>query len=190
MTSTEWTEDAVLEAFLLESIHADALERYLQRYPDYAEALIDLAHEIAFVETRGDAPATSDEDAWIAGAWGQLNAALASKALTANDWSPTIIQQMQSAFTALPTVVFTCLRDRKVLASTVPQTIMGRLAEILQREVDVLKAFLEGPSVLARSAAYKSKTPPKAADKISFEDLLKDAGVSDADRRRLLDGSE
>jgi hypothetical protein len=185
------TEESVLEAFLLEGpARRGLLETYLQRYPDHAEALIELAHEIAHGEAAAGSPAADDEAALIAEAWAQVSVALAPAAVSAADWSRDALKRMQVGFAA-PMVLFTSLRDRRVLPDTIPAGVVARLARLLGRQVQAVRAYLEQPAVLSGSMAYKSKAAPVAsADKLSFDELLDQAGLSEADRRRLIEEGE
>lgn len=189
MTSTQFTEEAVLEAFMLEEPgQAGVLERYLKRYPDHAAALIDLAHGLALPDpVHGDA-ITGEEGVWIDAAWNRLDAATGAGVVSTQDWTRIVLKAICDKL-GLPMLVVTAFRDRKISPSTVPADIIGQIAATLNRDIAALADYLSQPPVLPRAAAYKAVVQPKTTDaKMSFEQALEDAGVSEADRRKLLGG--
>lgn len=189
MTSIPLTEEAVLEAFMLEEPgQAGVLERYLKRYPEHAAALIDLAHGLALPDPVHDDAITDEEGVWIDAAWNRLAAATGAGVVSTRDWTRIALKAICDTL-GLPMLVVTAFRDRKISPATVPTDILSRMAATLNRDIAALADYLSQPAVLPPAAAYKAVAQPKATDaKMSFEQALKDAGVSEADRRKLLGG--
>lgn len=78
---TDSHSDGVLFAFSVEPRHDRAtLERYLRLYPELAEDLIDLAHELRMVEGLGPSEQVVDSDDTARAAWREYAAAASPKA--------------------------------------------------------------------------------------------------------------
>lgn len=179
------TRDAVLDEFLLEADYGRAtLERYLRDYPQYAASLIDLSRELARAERADDAPLTPAAQSRIDAAWIVHKAAApAADPLTSMspDKSKAIAQDLH-----IPRQVVTCFRERKVDPASVPQGFFRRFAEISEIAVDRLQTLLALPPQRGLARSYKADGKPGSNDKISFEQILIDAGVSESERARLL----
>lgn len=188
MTDREWTEEEVVDAFLLEG-PADrrTLAAFLERYPQHADALIDVAHEIAFIEVSQSAPPAEDEAALIAKGWSTLQAG-GARALAPTDWTRDALARMQGAFDA-PMVLFTALRDRRFRLETVPLRVVEVVASSLSVTREALETYLGQPAGLVRSAAYKAvRAPSVSQEKIDFVEFLDELDMAEDDKRRLLEG--
>ncbi|QTC87477.1 hypothetical protein [Brevundimonas pondensis] len=188
MTRPALSEDQVIEAFLLEdATDSRTLSLYLERYPDHAEALLDLAHDIAFTEVSRHALPSSDEDDLIAMGWATIQSAERT-AVTAADWTGAMMGKVQAAVGA-PMPVVMNLRDRRFKRDSLPPHLLDVLSQCLERTKEAVAEYLEQPAGLAKAAAYKaSQAPQVAAEKLDYADFLRDLGLPEEERRRLLDG--
>jgi len=190
MTRSDLTEEEVIDAFLLEdSTDSRTLAVYLERHPKHAEALLDLAHEIAFSEVSQSAPPAPDEDQLIAKGWATIQAS-AKKAVTIADWTAAVLGKMQGTVGA-PMPIFMNLRDRRFELETLPSKLLNTLATCLETTRGAIEDYLQQPGGLAKGAAYKSIKAPQVADeKLDYAAFLRDLGLSEDEQRRLLDGSD
>jgi hypothetical protein len=74
--------------------------------------------------------------------------------------------------------ILAALRDRLVVAASIPAPFLNRLARATQFPTEKLRSYLDLPAVVAAGASYKSNAKPEAPAKISFEQLLDNSGIS------------
>jgi hypothetical protein len=178
------TQEDVLNAFAMDfEPGARVLERYLSQYPEYSLQLVDLSRELSR-EFDDDRPlSANDLEAINAGMRRLLE-------------RPATLQALQEA----PAKTFTnaakalgwplqaglALRERRIEASTIPARVYEKLAQALQAPVAVLHSFLALPPQVSQLRASKSSTKPVAAEKVSLERTLREAGVDEEVLSKLL----
>lgn len=185
MTVDQSSSEEILSRFALTCRREpEALGRFCLDHPELSSQLIALAHEIALQDARaGDESIDAATEQWIA---------TASAALAQPSRDPFVGlsgQAYQSLRQALgvPSVVLNALRDRLVAGGTVPMGFLERLANGLGAEMVEVAAYLAGPPKLARSQSHKSLAAPQAAStKISFAEVLDEAGLSREQAAALL----
>ena len=183
--------DDILDNFASETVHGAAILRtYLERYPEYAPAILDLSHELRLQREMERQPPAEADEAWLEASWQAFPSdALANPAVSAPDPFAALasgrLAEMRRAMN-VPNAVLSAFRDRCVLASTVPRAFLRRLAGHLSASMDQLMAHLEAPPRLAPGASFKAEVGPQAArEKMTFEAVLEDALVP-AERRKAL----
>ena len=185
MSALQPSNDEILTRFAL-AFRQDsgALGLYCRDHPELAKKLIDLAHELAMQQSlAGDAPLDAATVRWI-------EAACAEGARQGTDPFAGLGSQGYQALREsldVPSVVLNAFRDRMVSGGTVPLSFLERLAGALQTGMVELATYLAGPPKLAQSASHRAARAPRAgADKISFSDLLTQAGVPSERQADLL----
>lgn len=179
--------DDVLDAFAVEPTPGrDTLERYLRRYPQFANELIDLSRELHRELPTETGPETPEDHARIEAAWrrhreGTLQA-------LSDPFSALSTDELRALANTLdvPRQVITAFRDRKVILSSVPRRFLARLAAGLNRSLDALLPALPTTSALAGARSHKSEVKPSDSEPVTFERVLIDAGVPQEKRARLL----
>ena len=179
--------DDVLEAFALEPEAGKAtLEKYLRTYPEYAEAILDFAIEISREDVLRKEPLSAREHALIATSWKKHGEA-ASKPLSDPFKSLSFVELNRIADALeVPKQVLTALRDRLIIATSIPKRFAARMAMELRTEVDALLAFIAVPPALNVVRSRKSDVKPKINPRKTFEQVLTDAGVSSEARQKLM----
>lgn len=172
----------VLLAFSVEPSHDKAtLERYLARYPQYAEDFIDLLHELRIQPLLSNN--TVEDEAIVQHAWSSFAAIPPGQGHRASVPNP-FLSFTGPAFSALAMKlrirrsILIALRDRLVTASSIPTPFFDRLVRAIGAPAEQLRAYFDLPAVVAMGASYKSDEKPEAPTKISFEQLLDNSGVS------------
>ncbi|WP_273455876.1 hypothetical protein [Nevskia ramosa] len=168
----------VLGAFAMEfESGTGVLERYLSQYPEYSLQLVDLSRELSR-EIDEDRPLSADELATVNTRMRRLQKRVATlqSLLTA----PAKIFTDAVKASALPIQAGLALRERRVEVSTIPVRILETLAEELQASVAVLSSYLALPPHVSQLRANKSSIKPTAAEKVSFERILREAGLDEA----------
>jgi len=157
---------------------SDALAEFLAKYPEYAEALIDYAHELSLQrECAGERSITPEDELWIDAQVSRISAARSVVADPFAAWQPSQYVEARKAL-GVPSAVLTAFRDRLVSVASVPLPFLDHLARLLKVGMADLVAFLEGSPRLAGNAVYKSDAAPEApAEKVSFESILAQAGI-------------
>ncbi|WP_447737540.1 hypothetical protein [Rhodanobacter soli] len=82
--------------------------------------------------------------------------------------------------------VLAAFREHRVIADSVPRRFLIRLAAIARTTVEDLTDALRAPGALSTSRSFKAETAPHADGQITFDQLLKDAGHSEAERTELM----
>lgn len=192
MTSTHpaMSLDGVLEQFMMEDAQdAAALERYVRDYPQFALQLIDLSRLIATSDAEEhDQPLSATDQSRIDAAWITHKAA-APTPFQDDDPFATLTgakgKDVADRF-GVPRQVIVCFREHRVDPSTVPTPIVRGFAEEAGVPLAHVIAAMQRPVITATGRNYKADGQPGAEGKMSFEQILIDAGVPDADRARLL----
>lgn len=168
-------EDDVLDAFAAEPSHdAATFQRYLKSYPQFATALIDLSRELSR-EIAEDEPLSEREIAWIEEATRQYS----GESVPAPFAAPTVEQQRAAAQELrVPRQVITAILECKVAIETISLRTRRRLALRFNATVDGLVQSLSGPQ-MSTSRSYKAHIRPSTGDKISLEQALREAKVSE-----------
>ena len=178
--------EQVLFDYAMEPSHDQhTLQRYLQRHPSLAGELIDLSLELRLQRATEGISRPIDE-AWVETSWDKLRSQLEEMV---DPFSSLSVQQMKTARRNLgvPSAVIHGFRTRTVDVATVPLHFLSSLASELGTSLEALRSFLIPPPRLASGLSYKSDTAPLAdPQKISFEQLLTDAGVREEVQAKLL----
>lgn len=193
MTSTHpvTSLDGVLEQFMMEDAQdTAALERYVRDYPQFALQLIDLSRLIATAdaEEEDDQPLSATDQSRIDAAWITHKAAAPASSQD-DDPFATLTGAKGKAVAdrfGVPRQVIVCFREHRVDPSTVPTPIARGFAEEAGVPLAHVIAAMQRPVIMATGRNYKADGQPGAEGKMSFEQILIDAGVPDADRARLL----
>lgn len=190
MTSTRpaMSLEGVLEQFMMEDAQdATALERYVRDYPQFALQLIDLSRLIATADAEeDDQPLSATDESRIDAAWITHKAAAPSHD---DDPFATLTGAKGKAVAdrfGVPRQVIVCFREHRVDPSTVPTPIARGFADEAGVPLAHVIAAMHRPVIMATGRNYKADGQPGAEGKMSFEQILIDAGVPDADRARLL----
>jgi hypothetical protein len=169
------TEDEVLDAFAVEPNHdAATIRHYLQAYPQYAEALVDLSRELSR-ELSEDEPLSDREIARIDDAVRRYVGGPSSAR-----FAPPTVEQCRAAAKELrvPRQVITAILECKVEVETISRRTRERLAAQFNATLEGMVEALSG-SQMSTSRSYKADKRPFVGEKVSFERVLREAGVSE-----------
>jgi hypothetical protein len=194
-TTTQESKDDVLHKFSAESNQdADTLARYLKRYPQYREALIDLSIEI-FTAPKFDEMATEkfpgDKSRQ---AWSKFQSLLSP-----TDPASTTPRPMDNPLSNLSDERFrklaselnvnrlflSRLRDCYIQVRTIPKRFLSVVAQALTVSVEGLTNALEASPTVASGLRHKTSGKPGAGDKITFEEALTSSGLSEEQQAAL-----
>ena len=193
------SREDVLDAFAVEAETGHAtLERYLREYPEYAAALVDLSYELArpIVEEVPQSPseALARADAlWAIHRYARPTAGRPEPSRTAVPVDPLAglpvhEQRRVAGALKIPRQVLTALLDRRVLVTSIPAAFLARLAALLQTSVEALEAAFAQPAVgVSTGRSYKADEKPTSTGQATFDQVLRDAGVGDAEIAALLE---
>ena len=150
--------------------HAD-LRAWLDRYPEYRDALIDLAARwsvSAVLVPRPDAlPA---DPAWVARGKEVVVRVLAELApgesitsLLAQAQAIGLTMQDAAAHADLSVPLFAQLDRRLIRFESLPDALFVRLAEAIERTIADVRAYLAGPPMLPQGAQFRADYAPVSA---------------------------
>lgn len=178
------TADDVLRAFAMAfEPGAGVLQRFLEQYPEHSLALVDLSMELTR-EFDDDAPSGGPELDFAAAGVARLKE------------RTTTLQSLQAApakvFTeaikvlALPMQVGLAFRERRIDVATLPLRVAAKMSEALNTSAETLLSYLALPAMAPMARARKSAVKPAAPEKVSFERVLRDAGLDGQSISNLL----
>lgn len=174
----------VLGAFAMDfEPGAGVLERYLSQYPKYSLQLVDLSRELSR-EFEDDRPLSAEDLATVRAGMRRLQERSAT--LQSLQAAPAKTFTDAAKGLALPMQAGLALREHRIEASTIPLRILEKLAQALQTSVTVLHSYLALPPQVSQHRASKSSAKPTAAEKVSFERILREAGVDEDVLSKLL----
>lgn len=179
--SQPMTRDEVLYAFAVEEDGGrDTLMRYLTAYPQYAYDLLDLSREL--VHPVLDEPFSAADEQRVSAAVARFRGGIVKQAPVplASQAFNVAAERLQ-----LPLLAMLAFRERRIDLTSVPARFLERLAGALETSLDQLRAFLSQPAMVSATRQSKSRVKPAAATKVSFEKILRDAGV-EAERVQAL----
>ena len=178
------TREDVLNAFAMDfEPGTGILERYLSQYPEYSLQLVDLSRELSR-EFDDDEPLSADDLAAVSAGMRRLQKRPAT--LQALQEAPAKTFTNAAKALGWPIQAGLALRERRIEASTIPARVHEKLARALQASAAVLNSFLALPPQTSQLRASKSSTKPVAAEKVSLERTLRDAGVDEEVLSKLL----
>lgn len=182
----KFTCDQVLESFAMErDADGKTLQRYLQEYPEYASQLVDLSQEIFRFDIEDESPLSVEDQMLIDSAWSRIQSAPSKVAIDPlADLSVPKLREIAQTLD-VPRQVLTAFRERTVIVASVPKRFLTRLAGLVESNFQALReALAQPPQLLTRS--YKADDKPAEAVQVTFEQLLRDAGLSDEQIALLL----
>lgn len=178
--------DQVLELFAMEPDTGGlTLQRYLRKYPEYTTQLVDLSQEIFRFSIQEERPLSADDHVRIDTAWSRIHSV--PNTVVIDPFTALSVPQLREIAQSLkvPRQIVTAFRERTVIVSSVPKHFLEHVARLVGRNVQELLGILAlPPQSLTRS--YKANNKPTEAIQVTFEQLLRDAGLSDEDIKLLL----
>ena len=188
MSNPEAIEDDVLLAYAVEPVHDLAtLERYLQRYPQFTQGLIDCSLELEHSQAPGGLPKTAT--AASAAAWDRFQVAMDQTPLLASN----PFDRLDSGeFRALANelnmnaLLLMRLRDRVVSVATIPRLLVKSLAGKLGVGLDAMERYLSGMPAVAGGVQFKSAGKPVAAPQIDFAEAVRTSQLTAEQQEQLL----
>ncbi len=179
------TLDDVLEAFAMEpSLDRNTLQRYLRDYPDFATALIDYSQEIFQSQQEADRPLDAHDRARVDSALARFQTVAAQAVPALAQMNAGKLGELARLLT-VPHQVVLAFRECGVIVNSVPRRKLIVIADFVGASLQDLTSYLSLPKrSLARS--FKSDDKPSNTEKVTFERLLRDAGLADGEIERLL----
>lgn len=86
---------------------------------------------------------------------------------------------------ATPTFV-TRLRDRQIKPETIPSSFIRVISQKLNRPYEVVLKHFQAPPVLASAQYYKSENKPMVQEQYTFEYALKNSGLTEEQQNKIL----
>jgi len=194
-TTSRASRSDVLHAFSAEANpNADTLARYLKRYPQFRESLIDLSIELFAAPSLDEIPADTVPSDNAKRAWSTFQSRLcptdpasAASRTAENPLSSLSDQRFRELADELNInrLFLSRFRDCSIQVTSIPQKFLLRLAEALAVTFEGLKHALEAPPTVASGQRYKASGKPSAGNKITFEDALTQSGLSEQQQAAL-----
>jgi hypothetical protein len=190
MNSRDPLEEDVLFAYAVEPAHDLAtLERYVLRYPQFTQALIDCSIELEHSPSRGGRPKAM-ASASAEAAWKRFQTAMAQPVEPASNPFAHLNSQAFQALAAelkMNILLLMRLRDRTIRAATIPGQLIRMLAGKLAVRPEEMKGFLNSaPPLAVEGVQFKSAAKPTAAPQIDFAEAVRTSQLTPAQQEHLL----
>lgn len=186
--------ELILYAFSVEPVHDRAtLERYIDKHPDLAEDLIDLAFELrcAEAESLASRQTQAASETRAQEAWKQLIGN--SGKATAPAKPGTLLSKFRGqAFVALadrlkfPRSILIAFRDRQIEPDSIPEGIIARFAEATESTVQTVRDYLSSPPLIIHTAQFKADNKPAQQGRVTFRHLVENTPMTEEEREVLL----
>jgi hypothetical protein len=199
----------VLYEFALakETPDAELLEQFVRRYPAYAGPLTDLAVGIVLDSAGDEDDAVERAAAEVSPAVSRAMSRFQNRLFEVQQKPATPVVRAQSApasvvnpfaqlgrqeYRALAermhsNILFVgMLRDRQIDPATMTQGFRRRVAEEVQVPEEVLAAHWAAQAEAGTRQFYKADEKPQAGPKLSFEDAVRQSGLSEEQQSYLL----
>lgn len=185
----------------------ELLDEFVRRYPEHATALTDFAVELT-LDTFAEA---SDEEAAerlpssvspaVAKAMSRFHNrlyAVKAESSTVRAAPPTLVAE--NPFTALDraqlrslgqrlnanTVFVMKLRDRQILAETIPEGFQRRIAEELKAPMELVAAHFAAQAQIEPRMHFKADQKPEVGAKQTFPEAVRSSGLTPEQQDHLL----
>ncbi|WP_372164540.1 hypothetical protein [Xanthomonas euvesicatoria] len=166
-------EESVLMAFSMESSHGrETLERYIREYPQHTAALIDCSIDLTHEPPAGDAQAPELPDSSVDKAWHRFERAVQQPYTeAANPFAKLDRSSFKSLARSLDVsnLFLMRVRDRAILAATIPAQFVEKLASELGATVQAVGAYLQGPPRMVSGQVFRSDVKPSVGEQITFD---------------------
>ena len=197
--------DDVLYEFSLASAVPDAalLDEFARKYPEYAQALTDLAVDIALDTLRGDKETGHVEPAMspaVSRAMARFSSQLFAVQQTKTSKRRSHTASAQNPFSGLGrsevrsfteglhcnTVFALMLRDRQIDPATITKGFVGAVASELRAPIELVAAhFASQPQSMAPQL-FKAEGKPQQGRQVSFEQAVRQSGLTEEQQKYLL----
>lgn len=183
--------ETILYAYAVEPTHdRNTLERYLSRYPNLAEELIDLTSELRLGEALSPSPAS--EDTGLEAAWREFLACKPQEACAEKAVDPferfrgKAFVQLAEALN-VPRSFLTAFRDGLVAATSIPDRFIQRFARATSLPAEAVRIYFERPRAGLVARAFKSAEQPSHQGQSTFQELIQTTEMTDEQRQLLLE---
>lgn len=176
MTAVQHSEEEILLAFSVEPTHdRETLEQYLIEYPEYATALVAYSIELMVDATRNNDTVVTSEGA-VDRAWQRFQTAVdqSGNVLVTNPFAtlnPTAFKSLAKKLD-ITNLLLIRLRDRAIVAATIPKRFIQRLATELGATTEVVTDYLQSPPAMVSGHSFRSTVKPAVTEQISFTQAI------------------
>lgn len=188
---------------------AELLDQFVRQYPRHAEALMNFAIELALDalehgDDEVDVPANSEVISPVVsrvmskfqnGLFAMAHKRVAEpppaipRAPAANPFASLDRKSYRALASHLHinTVMLSKLRDRQIEPTTIPRSFCRYVADNMDEDIDALCSHFLGPQEAATARQYfRADNKPNIWLRQSFEDAVRNSGLSEEQQQRLL----
>jgi hypothetical protein len=185
--------------------NAAVLDDLVRRYPDYAVELTDIAIEFALDalcndEDKEASSMTSDTSVVVLKAMSRFHNRLHAINVEQRISDAKANTESSNPFASLDrveiralgkrlnvnTVFILKLRDRLINADTMTEGFKRRVADELKTSLGIVVAHFSARPIVAMNAHYKAEQKPVAATKQTFEEAVRNSGLTSEQQASLL----
>lgn len=188
------SKEDVLYAFSIESVKDNlTLNKYLEKYPQYREELVDLSIDLFLSPSSEEAlkGKTTSQNAELA--WEKFQTMLAQPAeqLAIEELKDPLVDLNKQQFKDLAKklnlsrLLLTRLRDRTIVYSSIPQKFIKTLSNAVGVSVEHISASLLGSPRVSVAENFKADGKPSASSQMSFDEAIEASNLSEEQKLLL-----
>lgn len=175
------------------------LEAYAKDHPALRRELTELAVELVLDPARSPPATDATTERSVASAWARFQAGTGmgrdsqrpperSRDIFAG-FAGSAFPQLAARLGVSP-VFLIKIRDGLIQAAGFPHALVKRIADEIGRDVEAVRAVLEGPASMPAGTMAKADGKPEAGAKQTFAEAVETSGLTPDQRQRLLDIAE
>ena len=179
----------ILDAYVASDIGPNSpLDEWTRRYPEFEQELIEFAASWSLMKWLPPSPGAEevDEGTLVLRGMSIVQNLLHSQSTesaseSVSPFESLIVEGRERGFeprrlaqtVGLGDSLLRKLDRRLIISVSIPQELTSRLAQILQREVTTIAAYLQQGSTLAAATEYRSEQAPKLTELEDFFDAVR-----------------
>ncbi len=167
------------------------VHRYLAEYPQHAEDLLDVLHEMQFTAALTSVETELAADTKAQEAWELFdNSKPASSASAVEAFSEKLRGQAIIALAKamnVPRSIIVAIRDRLVSPASIPNPFVARLATATKSDKQSVLDYLALPPQLTVATQFKSDEKPEQQGQVTYEELIEKTEMDEDIRQALLE---
>lgn len=184
MTNHAITIEDALEAFATEfATNPHVLSDYLAKYPQFAIELVDLSRELSYMAIL-QTDSSRDNPEYLKASLNKFQTIQTQ--LDGLQSAPDSFFKNISKQFNIPFSIMLSIRERRVEPSTISDQLVELFANVLNTTVQEFRSYLSLPTNVALKS-NKSDRKPIIASKVPFDEILKDAALSQQELVKLLE---
>lgn len=188
--SQDEIRDDVLYAFAVEpNRNRETLDRYLKKYPQFSNELIDLSSELRLDVSRRTTTAEPINDPGCEGAWTTFASVAPNVSALANPFANFRGQAFVTLCSSLrlPRSIVVALRDRLVEPASIPVLLVEAISRLSDATSEAVQQYLSQQPTTMTTMEFKANRKPVEIKQTTFQKLVDSTELSEDERAAVME---